>query len=114
MKAQIYLLLKLTLLPVVLLGAFYILEYGFKFDSTDKFIRPLLLSGFTTGMVLNLKLRRFVLIASSILLVIMAFAYIFQWQDLSNAAGNFGFSLLIITVFLYFPQIIKKGCVEKF
>lgn len=114
MKSYIVFLIKIILLFIVLLGVFYILEFGFTIDSSDKLIKSFLLSGFTTAMVLNFKLRRFVLIFSIICLIIMAFAYILDLGNLSNTIGSFGFSLLMITVLLYFPQIIKKGSVEKF
>lgn len=114
MKSYIIFLIKIILLLVVLLGVFYVLEFGFTIDSSDKSIKSFLLSGFTTVMVLNFKLRRFVLIFSTICLIVMAFTYILNFGDLSNTVGNFGFSLLVITVLLYFPQIIKKGRIEKF
>lgn len=107
-------MLKSVFFFTLFLGVFYILEYGFAFSASDKLLRPFLLSGFTTAMVLNFELRRLVLVFSTICLILMAFTYTLNLGNLSNTIGSFGFSLLVITILLYFPQIIKKGCVEKF
>lgn len=114
MKTHIYLLLKLVFFFTVSIGTFYILEYGFIFNSWDKLLSPFLLSGFTSTMLFKPKLRRYILILSIICLVLMILAYLFNLLNFSNMVGSFGFSLLTVTIVLYLPQIIKKGYIERF
>ncbi len=112
MKSNVYLLiLKMVLFSVVFLVGFYILEYGFTFDSTGKLLVPLLLSAFTTIMLFKPKFKRHILFFSGVCLALMIF---FNLLSFSKDVGNFGFSLLIVTIFLYLPELIKKGRVEKF
>lgn len=109
---NVYLLtLKMVFFFIISFGGFYILEYGFTFDSTGKLLVPLLLSGFTTIMLFKPKFKRYILFLSGVCLALMIF---FNLLSLSKDVGNFGFSLLIVTIFLYLPQLIKKGRVEKF
>lgn len=97
----------------IFLIVFYIFEHGFIFDSFDKFIGPVLLSGLTVMMLLKPNLKRRILLLSSILLILMILFYILNIPNWSKNTGDFGFSLLIVTIFLYLPQIIKKGYIER-
>lgn len=114
MKSKFLTILKIFSLFAVALGIFYILEYGPTWNNPDKFLKPLLLSGFTIAMLFQQNLRRHIFILSVVCLLLMILTSIFNWSDLANSLGSFGFSLLIVTVFLYLPQIIKKGYVEGF
>jgi len=106
--------LKIFFLFALSLGIFYILEYGPIWDNPGKFLKPILLSGFTVAMLFQQNLRRYIFIFSIICLILMILMSVFSLPDLSNSLGSFGFSLLVVTVFLYLPQIIKKGYVERF
>ncbi len=111
---KIYLILKLVFFFIVSLCLFYLFEYGFIFDAASKLIGPVLLSGLTAVMLFKPNLKRQMLFLSSICLVVMVLLYIFNFSDWSKKIGDFGFSLLMITIFLYLPQIIKNGHIEKF
>lgn len=106
--------LKIIISLVVLLSAFYILEYGFAFDLSNKLLTPLLLSVLTTITLFNPGLKHYALILSVACLIVMALIYIFNWPNLFIPIGNFGFSLLVVIVILYLPEIFKNGYVEKF
>lgn len=114
MKIRIYLLLKLIFFFTVFLGTFYILEYGFTFDSWNKLLGPFLLSGLMIIMLFKPSSKRYILFLTGICFVLMVLAYLFNLLNFSNMVGSFGFSLLIVTIFLYLPQIIKKGHIERF
>ena len=114
MKIRIYLLLKLSIFLAVFTGIFYVLEYGFDLNSWDKFPVPVLLSAITTTMLFRPSFKRHVLYLVGICFTLMILANTFNLLNFSSMIGGFGFSLLIVTIFLYLPQIIKKGHIEKF
>ncbi len=109
-----YLILKPFLTTIFLLGIFYILEYGFNFDSWERLPQPLLLSILTTIMVFKPNFRRFILFMTGFCLVLMMIFNLLNLPNFSKVIGDFGFSLLVITIVLYLPKIIKKGYIEKF
>jgi len=111
---KFYLFFLAFFLPVLFTGIFYIFEYGLFFDSWNKLVNPLVLSLITVTMIVKKNLKRFVFIFSIICLIAMVFIYLFNLIDVSQMVGDFGFSLLLITIILYIPRIIKEGHLEKF
>lgn len=106
---------KLIFLTVLFFTIFYILENGFNFDSLQELLPvPFLLSFFTMLMIFKPSFKRYVLFLLGIFLVLMILADLFNLTSFSKGIGEFGLSLLLVIVFLYFPQIIKKGYIEKF
>lgn len=89
------------------------LEYGFTVNSLDKLIIPSLLSVLTTIIFFKPKLRRYAIFIIGACLVLMIIFNIFNLASFANILGEFGFSLLLVSIFLYLPQIIKKGYIEK-
>lgn len=114
MKKRVKKTLKFFLFFLICLGLFYVLEYGPALDNNSKFIKPILLSGFTVTILSHQQRTRYILFFSIFCLSIMVLTSIINWSEISNMFGSFGFSLLIISVLSYIPQIIKKGYVEKF
>lgn len=114
MKINLYLFVKAAIYSLITLILFYVLEYGFVFDTFEKLIIPFLLSVFTTIVIIIPKLKRFALFFSITCLIFMVLTYLSNLLDISKIIGNFGFSLLMVTVVLYLPQIIKNGYIEKF
>lgn len=114
MKRNFLSILKIAFFFTLFIGIFYILEYGPIWDNSSKFLKPILFSVLSVAMLFQQNLRRHIFILSVICLLLMILTSIFNWSDLSNSLGSFGFSLLVVTVFLYLPQIIKKGYVEGF
>ena len=114
MKVRSLLLLNPFLVMTFLLGIFYILEYGFNFDSWRFLAQPLLLSAITTIMIVKPHFKRYILFLISFCLVLMIISNLLNLLSFSKIIGDFGFSLLVVTIVLYLPRIIKKGYIEKF
>jgi len=113
-RKQFFVFFKLFFFFTIFIVLFYVLEYGFAFDSWYKLITPFLLSGMTVVMLVKKSLRYYIFSLSIICLTVMILVYLFNMLDFSKIVGNFGFSLLIITIILYIPQIIKDGYIERF
>lgn len=111
---DIRLLFKFLILPIFLVVFFNFLEYGFKWNRLDQFIYPAILTIITLIIFLIPKLRILFFISSFFILSIMIFLYLFNELNLANIVGSFGFTLLLIVVVSYIPQIIKGGFVEKY
>ena len=90
------------------------LEFGLIWNRWDKVVYPILLTAITLTVLYISKLRKLSLIVSFILLFVMIFLYLMNELNLANAFGSFGFSLLLITLIIYLPQIIKEGFIEEF
>lgn len=97
---------------IVTLPLFVWLESGFSIKSPIDLIKPLCFSFSATFSYMNFY-RKFLLISSLFLLTIMVFFYLIWKIDLSNWFGSLGFGMLIIYVAGYFPQLLKKGYIEK-
>lgn len=111
---EIKFLIKFIILPVCLIIAFNFLEYGLIWDKIYKFLYPILLTAiFITNMQFP-KFRPLSMALAYAMLVLMIFLYLVDQLNLSNIIGSSGIAILIITLFTYLPQIIKKGFVEKF
>lgn len=107
-------LFKVLFLSAVFLSAFYIIEYGFTFDSAYKLITPFLLTGFTILIFFKPKFKLYILFLISACFLLMVISSLLNLINFSNILGGFGFSLLIVTIISYLPQIIKKGQIERF
>lgn len=107
-------LFRLIFFSITSLVIFYILEYGFVFDSSEKLIKPFSLALLATIMFFKPNSKRYVLFLIWVCLALMFLMYLLNLIKLSNQIGDFGFSLLVVTIVLYLPQMIKKGHVEKF
>lgn len=107
-------LLKAPVFFTIFAGIFYILEYGFIFDSKDKFISPVLLSIVTVLMIFKpgFKIQAVIWVVISLFITILA--DFFGIKSVSEIISEFSFSLLVVIIILYLPQIIRKGHIEKF
>lgn len=116
MKKHILYPLKRILFFAILLSTLYILEYGFTFtfDFSSKLLRPFSLSILAIIMIFRPNSKPYILLLVGVCFILMILTYFFNLLDFSNMIGSFGFSLLVITIFLYLPQIIKNGHIEKF
>lgn len=107
-------LTKFFILPLFLLVFFNFSEYGLKWNRPEEFIYPVILMILTLVTFLKSKLRKFFLILSLLILLMMIFLYLVDEINMANIVGSFGLALLIIIVISYTPQIVKSGFVEKF
>jgi|SRR3989344_4694791 len=108
------LLTKIIVLFLFLLYFYYILDYGLNFDVENKFIKPILLSIATLTMIYKPALRILFLILGFVMLGLMVIFYLFISIESAGVMGGFGFSILVILVCLYIPQLIKYGYVKDF
>lgn len=104
---------KFAILPIVLTIIFNFLEYGLIWDRADKFIYPILLALATILNFYQPILRRYCLILSISLLVLMSLLYLIGQQGLSSLAGSIGLALFVTLVISYFPAILKRGYIER-
>lgn len=107
-------LTKFLILPLFLVVFFNLSEYGFKWNRADKLIYPVILMMLTLVAFLKPKLRKFLLIGSLVILLLMIFLYLADEVNMANTVGSFGFALLIIVVISYMSQIVRMGYIEKF
>lgn len=107
-------IIKFTILSPILMVFFNFLEYGLVWNRLDQFIYPIILTVITYAILFIPKLRKLSLIVSFILFLSMILFYLINQLSLSDSFGSFGFSLLLITLTVYLPQMIKKGFIEKF
>ena len=107
-------LIKFVILPIFLVGFFNFLEYGFSWNRIDQFVYPIILMIITLIVYYIARLRKIFFIFSFILLLIMIFLYLLYELNLANTVGSFGFSIFLITMTAYLPQIFKKGFIEEF
>lgn len=106
---KIFLLIIFPALVII----FNFLEYGLIWDSPKKFIYPTLLSVVTILNFYKPDLRRYSLIFSVALFILMVVFYLANQTAISSAIGSFGFALLITLIISYLPVIFKKGYIEK-
>lgn len=107
-------LLTKIFIPFFLIILFNFLEYGFKWDRAEQFIYPIILMTITLTVFYVSKLRRLFLIAAFCILLVMVLLYLTNKLDLANIVGSFGFTLLLIVISAYLPELMKNGFVEKF
>lgn len=100
-------------LPILLIVIFNFLEYGLSWDRLDKFIYPIILTMISMIIFLNTKIRKLFMILSFTLLFLMAALYLLDELNLSNSVGSFGFTIFLIVVASYIPEMIRQGYVEK-
>ena len=108
---------EVKLMEIIIIGCFFIvlfnfLEYGLVWIRLDQFAYPVLLTIITLAIIYIPKLRKFSLIASFTAFFIMISLYLVNKLNLANVIGSFGFALLLITLSIYLPQIVKKGFIE--
>lgn len=111
---MIKVLTKFLVLPLFLIVFFNFLEYGLKWNRVDKFLYPIILMVLTLVIFLKPKLRKFFLVGSLAVLLIMIFLYLVSEVNLANIVGSFGLALLIIVVTSYIGQLVKMGYIEKY
>lgn len=102
----------LVLFPALVI-IFNFLEYGLIWDSQNKFIYPTALSAITVLNFFLPRIRRYSLLLTLSLFILMIAFYLANQIGLSGAVGSFGFALLITLVVSYLPIIFKRGYIEK-
>lgn len=86
---------------------------GFLTDSTVKLSQTVI---FATGLSMIAAwpiLRRFVLLGSLFLIVVMAVLYIVNMIEWADIIGSTGIGLIMINLLSYLPQLVKLGYIKK-
>lgn len=60
-----------------------------------------------------MKLRKYFLILSGLLLILMAVFFIFGQREWAERFGSNAFGLVLLLLISYVPQFIKKGYIEN-
>ena len=110
---SVKIILKFIILPIILVVTFNMFEYGLVWDKVDKFLYPTLLTAASMMNFFIPKTRRFSLGIAFGMLILMVVLYLSNNLNLSNIIGSFGFALLLIVILSLFPQLIKKGYIER-
>lgn len=91
----------------------FFLNTGFSADASWKTSQTI---GFSAAFSISLVwsvLRKYFLILSAALLVIMAVVFIFGQTGLAEIFGSSGFGLVLLLLISYVPQLFKKGYIEN-
>lgn len=105
--------IKLLLILVLVLPVLFFLNTGFYADSPWKTFQTI---GFSAVFSISLVwpvLRKYFLILSAVLLIIMAVVFIFGELLWAEISGSSGFGLILLLLLSYIPQFVKKGYIER-
>lgn len=102
------------ILFVIAVFIFTVLDVGMKVDQINQLVQPLFFAATFTLSVLFANFRKYLLICSGLLLILLVITYMLQMLVISDWVGRLGFGMLLIILFSYFPQLIKRGYIEKF
>lgn len=111
MKRTEKLLLKLFV-SIMSVGLFWWLESGFTLRNGDELVKSSIFA-VSLFIILTGEYKRFVLLVSFLLLIIMIILYLFWQIPLSSFFGSIGFGILSIFVLSYIPDLVRKGYIEK-
>lgn len=101
------------ILFVIAVFVFTVLDVGMNVDQINQLVQPLFFAATFTLSVLFANFRKYLLISSALLLILLVITYILQMLVISDWVGRLGFGILFIVIFSYLPQFIKKGFLEK-
>lgn len=86
---------------------------GFLTDSTVKVSQTVIFTTVLSMIAVWPHLRRFVLLGSLFLIVVMAVLYIANMIEWADMVGSTGVGLIIINLLSYLPQLTKLGYIKK-
>lgn len=93
-------------------GIFWALESGFSLRNGDELIKSTLFA-IVFFIAIEEKYRKYLLITSIILFLLMIFLYLFWQIAYATFFGSMGFGILCIYVLSFVPDLIKRGFVGK-
>lgn len=106
--------IKVIIIFVVFMVVFSLLEYESSLAKLNSLIQPFL---FAVTLSISISLphfRKIQLFIAFLLLLAMVFTYLVNQINVSNWLGSLGFGILILTIFSYIPELIKKGYIERY
>lgn len=93
---------------------FSFLEFESSLGKIDSLIQPLVFAATLSICLCLPRFKKIILLTALSLLIVMILTYVFDQINLSNWIGSLGFGMLVTTVAAYLPELIKRGCIEKF
>lgn len=108
---------KIILSPIVFIISFFVfvvLDVGMNIEHIYQAVQPLFFAITFVISLLFTEFRKYLLICSATLLIVLVVIYLFGMIEVSDWIGRLGFGILIIVLFSYLPQLIKRGYIEKF
>lgn len=104
---------KLLIIFVLASPVLFFLNTGFSADLPWKTFQTIGFSAaFSTSLVWPV-LRKYFLILSALLLIMMPVVFIFGEILWAEIFGSSGFGLILLLILSYIPQFVKKGYIER-
>lgn len=101
----------IILIPAVFL--IFFLHTGLAIRSDVSTFQGILFSLALTLAVIKPKIRKYLLLLSAILTIGMAPLFILQIIDWADILGSTGLGFILLLLFTYLPDFVKKGYIEK-
>lgn len=105
--------IKSVLIFILVLPVLFFLNTGFSADPPWKILQTIGFSAmFSTSLVWHV-LRKYFLILSVVLLIIMSVVFIFGQVGWAEIFGSSSFGLVLLLLISYVPQLLKKGYIKN-
>ncbi len=104
----------MLLATVVLILILIFIDTNGDINNVNQLYSPMIWASSFTISIFYPNVRKYLFRLSYCLMILMLIFYFTQRLDLSNWFGSLGFGLLIFLVVSCFPELIKKGYVDKF
>lgn len=101
--------IKTTVIFIIILGFFLLLNSGLRFDSAESVFQSLIFALLTLLLILRPWLKKVFIVLSLILFVFMVIFFILDFISVANFFGSLAFGILIISGLFYLPKVLKKG-----
>lgn len=106
-------IIKLTSILIFVLPVLFFLNTGFSADSQWKIFQTIGFSmAFSTSLIWPF-FKKYLLILSVVLLIIMSVLFIFGELLWAETFGSTVFGLTLLLIISYIPQFVKKGYIER-
>ena len=106
-------ILKFLIIFIFTFPILLFMHTGFSTDSIVKLSQTAIFAWVLSMILVWSNLRRFILLASLFLIILMAVLYIVNMIELANILGSTGFGLIMINLFTYLPQLVKLGYIKN-
>ena len=104
----------LAVLLIVILGLILaIIETSGDVNKIDQLYNPALFAAIFSLSIFYPKTRKYLFMLSFSLMVIMLLYYLQQQIGIANWFGSLGFGFLVMIVISYFPELVRRGYINK-
>lgn len=104
---------KLVSIFIFVLPVLFYLNTGFSADSPWKTFQTIGFSAAFSASLVWPVLRKYFLILSAVLLIMMSVVFVFGQTGWAEVFGSSGFGLILLLLLSYIPQFVKKGYIER-